>query len=276
MRDRIIQQGGCWIQYGPLNQRVYLMKLDPAELPAILDILENLAETGGYGKLFARIPQSAVSAFLSRGYRMEARIPGLFQGSEAGCFMAKYPRPARAKERQPERIRDILEKAGASSGANRKRPAVDVRACAPAEAPEISRLYAKVFASYPFPVYDPAYIQATMAEHLRYYCVRSGDQPVAVASAEMDAQGGNAEMTDFATLPDWRGRGLASALLARMEREMAAETMKTVYTIARSLSPGMNRVFARAGYDFAGTLINNTHIAGEIQSMNVWFKRLSP
>ncbi len=276
MRDRIIKQGGSWIQYGPLNQRVYLMKLDPADLPAILDVLERLAQTGGYGKLFARIPHSAVSPFLAGGYRMEARIPGLFQGTEAGCFMAKYPSPARAKESRPERIQDILEKARANRRENPKKPGVDVRSCTPAQAREISRLYAKVFASYPFPVYDPAYIQATMAEHVRYYCVRSEGQPIAVASAEMDAQGGNAEMTDFATLPDWRGRGLASALLAQMEREMAAGTIKTVYTIARSLSPGMNRVFARAGYDFAGTLTNNTHIAGEIQSMNVWFKRLSP
>jgi hypothetical protein len=45
------------------------------------------------------------------------------------------------------------------------------------------------------------------------------------------------------------------------------------YTIARAASHGMNTTFARQGYRFAGTLVNNTHIAGGIESMNVWYRR---
>jgi hypothetical protein len=36
----------------------------------------------------------------------------------------------------------------------------------------------------------------------------------------------------------------------------------------------MNITFARAGFKFAGTLINNTHIAGRMENMNVWRKKL--
>jgi hypothetical protein len=36
----------------------------------------------------------------------------------------------------------------------------------------------------------------------------------------------------------------------------------------------MNVTFARCGYRFAGTLINNTQISGRIESMNVWYKGL--
>jgi hypothetical protein len=36
----------------------------------------------------------------------------------------------------------------------------------------------------------------------------------------------------------------------------------------------MNATFAKAGYSFGGTLINNTNISGDIESMNVWYKNL--
>jgi len=50
--------------------------------------------------------------------------------------------------------------------------------------------------------------------------------------------------------------------------------MQRAYTIARALSAGMNVTFARAGYDYGGTLTNNTNICGQIESMNVWYKPL--
>ena len=49
----------------------------------------------------------------------------------------------------------------------------------------------------------------------------------------------------------------------------------TAYTIARSLSYGMNITFARQGYRFGGTLTNNTEISGAIESMNVWYRSLA-
>ena len=81
-------------------------------------------------------------------------------------------------------------------------------------------------------------------------------------------------MTDFATLPDYRGNNLSMMLLKEMEALMRSKKMKTVYTIARALSTGMNVTFSKMNYVFAGTLINNTNIAGKIESMNVWYKNL--
>jgi hypothetical protein len=36
----------------------------------------------------------------------------------------------------------------------------------------------------------------------------------------------------------------------------------------------MNITFAKNGYEFCGTLTNNTDISGGLESMNVWFKPL--
>jgi putative beta-lysine N-acetyltransferase len=101
-----------------------------------------------------------------------------------------------------------------------------------------------------------------------------GTKLIAASSAEMDKKALNAEMTDFATDPEYLGQGLALFLLDLMDGYMKDKKYPTVYTIARSMSAGMNITFAKLGYKFTGTLINNTNISGSIESMNVWYKRL--
>jgi putative beta-lysine N-acetyltransferase len=81
-------------------------------------------------------------------------------------------------------------------------------------------------------------------------------------------------MTDFATLPEYRSKGLASFLLMKMEEEMRRRGIITAYTIARAESYGMNIVFSKHGYAYAGTLVKNTNISKGIESMNVWYKAL--
>lgn len=108
----------------------------------------------------------------------------------------------------------------------------------------------------------------------RYFVVRKGERVVAVSSAGVDASGKNAEMS-VATHPDYQGRGLCPALLTAMEKAMQRSGMITAYAIAQAAFYPVNITFARAGYRFGGTLINNTHICGALESMNVWYKSLA-
>lgn len=136
---------------------------------------------------------------------------------------------------------------------------------------DMAGLYSRVFESYPFPIFDPDYLAQTMENKVMYFGVRHKGRLIGLGSAETDMDALNAEMTDFATLADYRGRGLAGILLDLMTREARKMGILTQYTIARAGSFGMNITFARAGYEFAGTLLNNTHIAGQLESMNVWY-----
>jgi len=111
-----------------------------------------------------------------------------------------------------------------------------------------------------------------MRSHVSYFLAEKEGRIAAAASGEMDLENRNAEMTDFATLPAHLGRGLAVHLLRYMEPEMKKRGLLTLYTIARALSPGMNITFAKCGYTFGGTLINNTQISGAIESMNLWYR----
>lgn len=278
-RDVIEKLAACTVQHGPNSDRVYLMKLHPgcqAEIAAWE--VNQLAQQHGYSKIFAKVPADAWNVFERHGYRCEAEIPAFYGGTQTGLFLARYLSDARAKPTEPERIEAVL--AAAKQKAHQPAPSPNddftIRRCEPADADAMAELYREVFPSYPFPIDDPAYLRDTMASHIHYYAAVHHDRLIALASAETDPRHANVEMTDFATDPAHRGSGLALRLLARMERAMAAKDFHTAYTIARACSYGINITFARAGYQFAGTLINNTGIAGRIESMNVWHKPLAP
>jgi putative beta-lysine N-acetyltransferase len=275
MFDRVEKLRRSLVQHGPYNNRTYLMKLDPADLPELVNELAELCARHGYSKSFAKVPATAVELFTAAGYREEARVPMMLGGTDA-VFLGLYLDEQRALERQPERVAEVLAiaraKANTGSGAGTE---VVVEETSASDAGEMAAVYRQVFASYPFPIHEPDYLAETMNSHVRYFCVREHGRMVALSSAEMDRSSGSVEMTDFATLPPARGRGLAVRLLAHMESAMRAQgDMHTAFTIARSFSPGMNVTFARTGYTYAGTLTNNTNISGCIESMNVWYKAL--
>ena len=273
--DRVEKLGASTVQHGSGNDRVYLMMLDPADLPEIFEKLDALVAEGGYTKIFAKVPGRFASDFTSAGFVEEARIPGLFNGREDGVFLCKYFDPRRELEIAADTIAKNLALAearrDAGHGAGRGPAILSLRA---GHADEMAAIYRAVFGSYPFPIYDPAYLRRTMGTHIAYFGIAEQSRLVALASSETSRDAENVEMTDFATLPSHLGRGYAVHLLRHMEDAMRGEGIKTAFTLARAMSAGMNITFAKLGYDFAGTLTNNTNISGAIESMNVWSKAL--
>lgn len=278
MYDKIVQIGSSVFQHGPYNDRIYLMKLGDGDAGHLVKELDILSKEKGYSKIFAKVPVGQKSLLEENGYQLEASIPGFFNGRGDVAFLSKYFKKTRRIENSPDEIKANLALANekAADGYN----TVDISplnmgvASQADDAEQMSLVYKEVFKTYPFPIHDPAYLRETMASHVRYFYIRDGKRFIALSSAEMDVDSQNVEMTDFATLPSYRGRGLAVVLLDKMEAAMKQRGMRTAYTIARSLSAGMNITFAKMGYVFAGTLTNNTNISGNIESMNVWYKRL--
>jgi putative beta-lysine N-acetyltransferase len=251
MSDRIETLGRSHIQHGKYNNRIYLMKLSRADLPEILPRLDRLARNRSYSKVFAKVPKSAKNSF------------------------GKYLEGDRQREKKPDLVKKVLAaaKAKARPDMGPQLPeSFRLKRADQRDAQAMARVYRQVFATYPFPIHDPDYLKRTMEENVAYFGLWHGERLVALSSAEMDLAGQNAEMTDFATLPDYRGQGLATFLLAEMEANLNALGIKTAYTIARAYSYGMNITFARNGYSFCGTLTNNTNIFGGLESMNVWYK----
>jgi len=278
MYDTVEKIGSSVIQHGPYNNRIYLMKLHPADLTKITDQLNELAEKEGYTKIFAKVPFKLRQLFHSRGYRIEGAIPGFYHGYENAEFLAKYLDEKRRIESQPGKVQYILDLANSKSQVfadnSDLQNSTGIEIIQEDDIPQLAEIYKIVFQTYPFPIHEESYLLQTMRSHVDYYCIRENGRIAAVSSSEKDEAAGNVEMTDFATLPDFRGRGLAFRLLRRMEKDMRQTGLKTAYTIARALSPGMNITFAKLGYRYGGTLTNNTNISGTIESMNIWYKSL--
>ena len=277
MSDKIEGLGNSHIQHGTFNDRIYLMKLSCRDYPDIVNRLNNLAEYHGYSKIFAKVPESAGSLFRKNDYKVEARIPSFYNGEETGLFLGKFLQKNRQNSSDQEMMRSVL-KTAKEKAALPDFPTLPKemrwRTCRPDDAEEMAEAYRHIFETYPFPIRDPDYLRETMGGNVVYFAVECGEKIVSLASSDMYKEDGHAEMTDFATLPEYRRNGLATFLLSVMEEEMRRQGLKLSYTIARALSYGMNITFSRMGYQYSGTLLNNTNISGRLESMNVWYKFL--
>ena len=277
--DKVDTISKSLVQHGPNNDRVYLMKINPEEhIEILMDKIYNLALFKRYTKIFTKVPERFRKVFLSHKFKLEAEVPGLYDGKEEGLFFSKYFNANRGFLNKDEKkiIGEVVETACNASGEGLATlsSAYKIRLLDERDIPAIAGIYKTIFKVYPFPIFDEKYIGEVMVSHVKFFGVEYEGEIVAVSSAEMDVENSNAEMTDFATLPAYRGKNLSYFLLQRMIETMEQKRIKTVYTIARAKSFGMNKTFGKHGFEFGGTLIKNTLIGKSIESINVWYKGL--
>lgn len=253
------------------------MKLDKRDYPNIIDQINKLARQNNYTKIFCKIPEWAAPMFYANGFLLEAQIPKCYENKEAAFMVSKFLNSDRLLNIETENLENL---SNMLKDKNNRIKSVDIKKSVLIKKLEkndverISEIYREVFETYPFPIFNPDYIHKTQNEGVQYFGTKVKGKIVALASAEVDKEGLNAEMTDFATLPQYRGQNLSLALLDELEKEMQKQGIKTLYTIARLNSVGMNKTFLRMGYTYSGTLIKNTNIAGKIESMNVYYKHI--
>lgn len=255
------------------NQRIQVLGYRFEDAEAFVGALRERAADKGFGKVFMKARAADAPALEAAGMVREATINGYYAGENA-AVMGLFTDPARRETPHQQEQDEILAKVRSATRQPDPPPLPpDHRSvtATPEDAEELATLYAEVFASYPYPIQDPQYLIDTMRSHVVYQIVRDErGRVVAAASGETDPDHGNAEMTDFATLPDQRRKGLALHLLAGLEEEMHRLGIRHLYTIARARSFGMTRVFYNRGYVFTGTLVNNCHISGAFEDMHVW------
>ena len=278
--DQIIEIGNSILQYGAYNKRVYILHLEEKDTCEVLTFTDKIVKQLELTKVIGKIPQNCRSLFDAKGYRTEATIPLFYRDSSDTFFSALY---CNGIDRQIEKKSSLIEQILSLS--NRKKNSSNVTTLPASyrfqkmekkDIPVMASLYQAVFPSYPFPIHNPAYLSKTMESHVDYFGVLYHQDLVALSSIERSQHTPTAEMTDFATLPAFRSKGLAGFLLKKMEAYIHDHyTIQTLYTIARAYSFGINTIFAKDNYCFGGTLTNNTNILGQIESMNIWYKHTS-
>lgn len=267
MTDRLEKKHNAFIHHGKFSDRAYLTEIRQDFSADDLKKIESMAEQEDYSKIIAKVKEPAV--FSENGYLCEAFFP--LQNGKKVSFMVKYLKTERMAVKNGTIITDVLKEAQ-NTAVKRHTTDMKMRKLTADDSEALAELYRQVFETYPFPIHDAGYLRKTMAENTRYSGIFAGENLIAAASAETDSEKIYAEMSDFATLEEYRRLGLAAALNSELEKSLYNDGVKCYYTIARSVSYGMNKTFAGCGYTFTGTLFNNTDIGGGIESMNVWYK----
>ncbi|GAO30537.1 putative beta-lysine N-acetyltransferase [Geofilum rubicundum] len=243
--DKIENCGQSRISHGSESSRVYLMDLHPADFPQIIEKLDKIAAEGRYTKLFAKVAAKYGPAFLNAGYVIEALVPEFYGGQEDALFLMKYTDAERQKPEAKELeafqqllLEPVEFEPTPIDNAYKLRPLNE------SDAEAMVPVFKQVFSTYPFPIYDPAFLIQSMREDgTRYFGAFCEGALIAISSAECNDVKKNAEMTDFAVLPTHRGKRLAVHLLTFMEEELTKDGFKTFYTIARLHSLPMNKTF---------------------------------
>ena len=253
------------------------MRAGNADVPELIKDLNELSAQMGYTKIFAKISAESADPYINDGFVTEARARNLLRGESDCLFMGKFLSPRREHEHLDMQYEQVLKLSITAKDSNQEKRSLQgysIRKCTENDADEMGRIYSEVYKTYPFPIDSPTYIAGTMKRNIDYCCIEHKGSIAALASMEIDSSNMCVEMSDFATLQQFRREGLATLLLLQLEENCIKRGIRSSFTIARSISPGINIMFSRQGYTYAGRLRNNTQISGEIESMNVWYKLL--
>jgi beta-lysine N6-acetyltransferase len=261
------------IYFDDFNERIRIDEYS-GNFDEITSLIEESAREREAQKVIIKSRVEHLHSFLERGYELEAVIKGFFKGSDV-YFMAKFMSEARKMSSHWENAEKIFfDVQNLDQETKQPLHKYKLQKAELKDAERLAALYEKVFPVYPVPLQKPEYVRKSMESGTVFLFIEKNNEIISAASAEIDPLEGNAELTDCATLPSFRGGGLMKQLLTGLEEELTKQKIFCVYTIARSLSFGMNAAFKQLGYRYGGRLVNNCYIYDKIEDMNIWWKDL--
>jgi len=276
--DFEINVKGCRVNvfFDHYNKRLKVIDYSTTDFSAMTKRLIWLAKNNKFDKIFVKVRKKDFQKFLSHGYVMEGVLRYYFNGEDA-YILSRFSSKSRAMSKnlvaESELIEDLVYN---TEKENVKKLESDIRIITATNEhiPQLAFIYRSIFETYPSPLTNPDYIKSTMDRNVTYKIAMQEGEAVAAASAEINKKYSNAEMTDCATIPKARGKGVMQHMLIAHEKDLKGIQIKTVYTLARAKSMSMNKVFFRLNYEYSGRLINNCDIFGNYEDMNIWVKKL--
>jgi beta-lysine N6-acetyltransferase len=260
----------------PFNKRI---RIDDyyGSIAAIIDYVEELMKARKREKLIIKVRSEHFKTFLQRGLTCEAIIDHYYLGSTMYFFTRYFDQARNQNDHWITEDQMLSSINGMETSSDTLQPPKEyyLKKIDATDAEKLALLYQSVFKIYPTPLHDPEYIKETIQEGTIYYAFFCNGEIVSAASAEVNRHFRNAELTDCATLTDHRKHGLMKILLKKLEIELFDQGIYCSYSIARSLSFGMNAVLHQLGYEYRGRLKNNVFIYDKLENMNVWVKNLA-
>jgi putative beta-lysine N-acetyltransferase len=239
----------------------------------------ELATNQSYSKAIIYSRREHVHVFVEKGFLLEAILEGFYHGSHAYALTMYFESGRKHNDKwvkEDELLHRVLQLPhGSFPSSSTMSEGYSIRKATPTDLESLCHLYSQVFQIYPTPLNDPNYVKLIMKRNTIFYLIEYNGLIVSAASACMDTHYYNAEITDCATLPDHRKHGLMKHLIIELETALRKEKIYCAYSIARSLSFGMNAVLQQLHYKYKGRMTNNCYIFDKLEDMNVWVKDLS-
>ncbi|RCX17862.1 beta-lysine acetyltransferase [Anaerobacterium chartisolvens] len=257
-----------------VNLRVKILEYEEISEDILKDIIE-MARGESLGKIISNVNIKAMKTFISSGFQIEGMIYGFFKGEDALC-VSYFLDSKRAASAEKDKEDAIIQRCMESKSSFKLKDMEDItmRDALRGDIFHMTELFKAVFETYPSPVFDEEYIKSNLNKTALYKVACIDGRVVAAASADMDKDNLNAEITDCATYPQYRGRGILSNLIYYLEQDLKERNFYCAYSLSRAINPGINMALCKHGYKYTGRMLNNCDICGSFEDMNIWSKTL--
>ncbi|KZZ84264.1 putative beta-lysine N-acetyltransferase [Bacillus sp. SJS] len=226
-------------------------------------------------KLIWKVKASDCFPALALGMEAEGAAGSFFRGEPCWFFSKYFSETRRKTDEWVNEDRLLEEVFHKTPNRGIPLPPDGLREAALTDAEELASFYGGIFDVYPVPITEPDYIKKSMSSSAYFMVVEDAGKIVSAASAEIDANHLNAEITDCGTLPAFRKQGHLQHLIYALEERLVKNGIYSAYSLSRARSFGMNRSLHQCGYTYGGRLANNCYIYSSIENMNIWWKDLS-
>lgn len=265
--------GAClYVDY--FNNRLKLTGFDNLSEDCIKELID-FAKSKQLGKIIVFCESKNNNILEKCGFIQEGIIKGFFKGTDAICF-SYFIDIERATSKLMIAEEEILKEALTSNKAYVSKPNFEycVRTACEKDVPQMVTLFKDVFATYPSPVSNEDYLIEAMKKRVLFKVAEKDGKIIGIASADMAYDNLNAEITDCATLPKYRGNGILPKLIIELEAKLIERGFITLYSLSRANNIGINKTLSKLKYEYNGRLINNCNICGGFEDMNVWTKNI--
>ncbi|MBD1379250.1 putative beta-lysine N-acetyltransferase [Metabacillus arenae] len=259
------------------NERCKLTEYK-GNLEKLLADIKPLCQKYQLTKLIVYGKRDHIKVLHASMFELEAYIKGFFGGEDMFYFCRYFQESRRQTSnwmKEDHILEQINQKKHVKNKSINETSLFPLRQAGPADAGALADLYKEVFKVYPTPLHQEEYIKETMEEGTIYFFVEDKERVISAASAEINSILSNAELTDCATLPEYRTHKLMKFLLRELEKKLVSKGIFNSFSIARADSVGMNAVLSQLNYEYTGRLKNNCYIFENLENMNVWCKDLS-
>ncbi|NRY62422.1 putative beta-lysine N-acetyltransferase [Clostridium beijerinckii] len=258
------------------NKRIKIIDFNTISTQNLKRII-HFASKQHLSKILCNCDTKSFETFINAGFNSEGKISGYFKGNDAFCmsYFINSDRKVCSNFARKELLIKECQNVKNTYAHQKNNLGYLIRNANRNDIKEMIDLFSTVFLTYQSPIYDEEYLKQTMNDKVLYKVAVYNGKIISIASADMNKENLNAEITDCATHPSYRGIGILSNIIYSLESDLKTKGFVCLYSLSRSVNPSINFVLSKHNYNFAGRLVNNCNICGTFEDMNLWVKNIN-